>query len=232
MYNDRRYNLARYSVNLETKTVGIADTFTEALNSVAGVAIPVETRERYSDTMGGYVRGTISVVSTMKAEAGLFTAAKMSANVIVKAVAAETISAAVVATKNTPAALTSEDALAADIWASKNIPETVRGAEALTAFATASKDINSALVVGDILTALTDATSQTTETAVFQIAIPPGGELRIDSDAFFVLLDGENVLYAQSGDWINVSRELLRLIIESATGGDLSGQLIYTERFL
>ena len=46
------------------------------------------------------------------------------------------------------------------------------------------------------------------------------------------MLDGENVLYAQSGDWINVSRELLRLIVESATGGALEGQLIYTERYL
>lgn len=36
----------------------------------------------------------------------------------------------------------------------------------------------------------------------------------------------------QSGDWINISRDLLRLIIESASGGQLRGQLIYTERYL
>lgn len=232
MYNDRRYNLARYSVNLETAVVEIAETFGETLNSVAGVAIPVDTRERYSNTMRGYSRGTISVVSTMTAEAGLFAAAKMSANIVVKATAEETLSAAAAAIKNTPAALTSEDVLTAAARASKNIPEGMSGTEVLTALATASKDIYSALVVGDILTAIMDATSQTTETAVVEITIPPGGELRIDSDAFLVLLDGENVLYAQSGDWINVSRELLRLIIESATGGDLTGQLIYTERFL
>ena len=58
-----------------------------------------------------------------------------------------------------------------------------------------------------------------------QVTIPPGGELRLDSDVFLAMLDGENVLYAQSGDWINVSRELLRLIVESATGGDLEGQI-------
>ena len=38
--------------------------------------------------------------------------------------------------------------------------------------------------------------------------------------------------HTQSGDWINVSRDLLRLIIESASGGQLRGQLIYTERYL
>ena len=80
--------------------------------------------------------------------------------------------------------------------------------------------------------AVTAATTQTTETASFQLTIPPGGELRIDSGTFTVTLDGRNVLHTQSGDWIEVSRELLRLLIESASGGQLEGQLVYTERFL
>lgn len=45
---ERRYSLAKFSVNLETKTIEIAETFSEALNSVAGVAIPVDVRERYA----------------------------------------------------------------------------------------------------------------------------------------------------------------------------------------
>ena len=77
-----------------------------------------------------------------------------------------------------------------------------------------------------------EATSQTTERTTLQLTIPPGGELRIDSGLFLVLLDGENALHTQSGDWINISRDLLRLIIESASGGQLRGQLIYTERYL
>ena len=66
----------------------------------------------------------------------------------------------------------------------------------------------------------------------FQLTIPPGGDLRIDSGTFTVTLDGRNVLHTQSGDWIEVSRELLRLLIESASGGQLEGRLVYTERFL
>lgn len=96
----------------------------------------------------------------------------------------------------------------------------------------ASKNIHTSLVAADILTAILEATSQTTEIVTVQVTIPPGGELRLDSDVFLAMLNGENVLYAQSGDWINVSRALLRLIVESATGGSLEGQLIYTERFL
>lgn len=87
-------------------------------------------------------------------------------------------------------------------------------------------------MAADILTAIMDATSQTAEVVLMQVTIPPGGELRLDSDGFPRHAGRENVLYAQSGDWINVSRELLRLIVESATGGDLEGQIIYTERYL
>ena len=56
--------------------------------------------------------------------------------------------------------------------------------------------------------------------------------LRIDSDTFRVLLNGENVLDKQSGDWLMLSRDLLYLDIESAIGNGLSGNLIYTERYL
>lgn len=71
---ERRYSLAKFSVNLETKTIEIAETFSEALNSVAGVAIPVDVRERYADAVQGYTRGTISVVSTMSATEALSSA--------------------------------------------------------------------------------------------------------------------------------------------------------------
>ena len=84
----------------------------------------------------------------------------------------------------------------------------------------------------DALNALSGAISEETESLSISIAIPPGGELRIDSDTFTVTLNGENILYAQLGDWVNVSRDLLRLDIESGSGGDLSGSLIYTERYL
>ena len=209
---ERRYSLAKFSVNLETKTIEIAETFSEALNSVAGVAIPVDVRERYADAVQGYTRGTISVVSTMSATEALSSAVKMSANIVARFTAAERLAAAV--------------------QGSKHIPTIVAAYEALNANGSASKNICTAFVAADILTAIMDATSQTAEVVLMQVTIPPGGELRLDSDVFLAMLDGENVLYAQSGDWINVSRELLRLIVESATGGALEGQIIYTERYL
>ena len=227
MFNNTRYSLARYSLNLETRTIEVVESFAEAVKCVAGVAIPVEVRERYADTVQGYTRGTISVMSTMTADEALSSLSAMSANIIVRATAA-----AVEGKKDVSAALTSADSLAASARGSKDTPATLGAYEALTASTIGSKDIYIAVVAADTLTAIMEATSQTTEIAVVQVTIPPGGELRLDSENFSAMLNGENVLHAQSGDWINISRELLRLLVESSTGGALEGQLIYTERYL
>ena len=232
MYSNRRYGLARYSVNLETKTIEITAGFSDALMAVAGAAVPVEFQGRFTGAMQSSVRGTVSIISTFSAASGLFSAAKMSADIITRTALSETLQGSVYGQKNTPAALAASEELAARIWASKNIPAPLALADRLTAQAAGSKNIPAPLRASEILTSILEAISQTTERTTLQLSIPPGGELRIDSELFTVLLDGENALHTQSGDWINVSRELLRLIIESASGGQLRGQLIYTERYL
>ena len=232
MYNDRRYSLARYSINQTDKTVEIAESFSETMGAVAGAAVSVDFRDRYTDALQGSARGTVSVISALAVASGLFTVARMSADVITRAALSEALRGSVYGQKNTPAALAVLEELAARAWASKNIPAPLEFADCLAAAAAGSKDVPASLKVSEVLTSMLEATSQTTERMTLQLTIPPGGELRIDSELFLVLLDGENALHTQSGDWINVSRELLRLIIESASGGQLRGQLIYTERYL
>ena len=105
------------------------------------------------------------------------------------------------------------DNLGASSYASADILWHEAYADALTSLASVVKDI----LIDPLL---------------YEVTIPPGGELRIDSDTFRVLLNGENVLDKQSGDWLMLSRDLLYLDIESAIGNGLSGNLIYTERYL
>ena len=232
MYNDRRYSIARYSVNQEAKTVEIAESFSDTMGTVTGAAIPVDFRERYRETLQGSARGTVSVVSTFSAASSLFTTAKVSADVLTRAAFSESLRAAAYGQKNTPAALAVSDELSSQSWASKNIPTSLGLSDCFTAMAAGSKNIPTFFKASEILTSTSEATSQTMERTTLELTIPPGGELRIDSELFSVLLNGENALHTQSGDWINISRELLRLIIESASGGQLQGQLIYTERYL
>ena len=82
MYNNRRYSLAQYSVNQETKTVEIAESFSATMGAVAGAAIPVDCRGRFTETLQGYARGTVSVISTFSAVSGLFVTARISADII------------------------------------------------------------------------------------------------------------------------------------------------------
>lgn len=182
--------------------------------------------------MRGAANGAISVPAGLRAGAALHTGVRMSANTALHAALRSVLASSASGGKDTPAGLAFSGALAGDIWGSKDLPETGRYTDSLAAAAEGAKNIPSALLASEVLTALSEATRQTSETTTVRLTIPPGGELRLDSELFLALLDGENVLYAQAGDWINVSRDLLRLVVESATGGALQGQLIYTERFL
>lgn len=69
--------------------------------------------------------------------------------------------------------------------------------------------------------------------ADYDIDIPPGSTVVIDSAGYVVLLDGEDVIYAHSGDWLRLSRRTHDITFESA-GGELllDKQILYTERWL
>lgn len=227
-----RYSLLRYSVNLAKKSVPASVAFSASLNAVAGPAVAVGASMRCSETMWGSFQGTAAVVCAIPASSGLFASIRMSADVVTSAAMSEALHAAVYGQKDIPALLGSIDVLAASVWGSKDVPAALPVAVRLVARAAGSKDVPARLLASEVLTSILEATSQTTQRTTLQLTIPPGGELRIDSGLFIVLLNGENALHTQSGDWIDVSRELLRLIVESASGGLLQGQLIYTERYL
>lgn len=232
MYNDRRYSLTRYSVSRDDKTVAVVERFNETVGVDAGAAVPVYVRERYAEALRGSPMGTVSIIARLKELSELDLTVRMSADVLVGDAFFDGLSAAAYGQKNIPAVLSFLDAMSAKLYAGKDIPSAVYFADAMAVYTFASKDVLRSLYVSEVLTALMEATSQTTERATFQLTIPPGGELRIDSGLYTVLLDGKNALHTQSGDWINISRDLLRIAIESASGGQLSGQLIYTERYL
>ncbi len=83
----------------------------------------------------------------------------------------------------------------------------------------------------EILSALTQSAVLDEESLRLNVTIPPGGELRIDTEHFTALLNGQNVLHLYNGDWPELSRSLLRMLVDSGTGGKLTGKVIFTERW-
>lgn len=68
--------------------------------------------------------------------------------------------------------------------------------------------------------------------AVVNATIPPGGELRINSDAFTALLNGENILHHYEGDWTHFDRNTREFILHSSTEAPLAGNILYNWRFV
>ena len=67
---------------------------------------------------------------------------------------------------------------------------------------------------------------------LINVSIPPGSELRIDSENYTVTLDGRNIIHLHSGDWIMLDRNTVELIISNGDLGRVSGYALYTERYL
>ena len=65
------------------------------------------------------------------------------------------------------------------------------------------------------------------------VTIPAGGVLIIDSDNFNVLLNGQNAIDKQRGDWLDeLARNTFDISITSAGASSLVGSILYTERYL
>ncbi len=232
MFSFDRFNLSRFSLGSQDNTIQIELLLTENLESVAGVAIPVETTAFFNDILRGSGRGAIGIASTFESFAELNSAALMQANIVVQALFENTLYSTTDGAQNSMIVGLLSDALNAKAYASMDILYGEAYAETLTAAADGLKNILVDSLLYELLGSVSGAGTQSTEQVSITVTLPPGSELRIDSDTFRVLLDGENVLDKQAGDWIMLSRDLLYLDIESAIGGGLSGNLIYTERYL
>lgn len=232
MFSFDRFNLSRFSLGSQDNTIHIELLLAESLESVAGVAIPIETTAFFNDILRGTARGAIGIASTFESYAAMNSEALMQANIVVKELYENTLNASAQGSQNSMIAGVLADALNASSYASVDILWAESYAAALTSAADGVKDILVDTLLYELLGAVSGAGTQSTERVSIAVTLPPGGELRIDSDTFRVLLNGENALDKQSGDWITLSRDLLYLDIESAIGGGLSGNLIYTERYL
>ena len=82
------------------------------------------------------------------------------------------------------------------------------------------------------LTALFTMIPIRTVSQIFNIEIPPGGRLVIDSDNYTVYLNNENAIHTYSGDWIKINRAFQSIEVDSGTSGDVDVSVLYRERFL
>lgn len=232
MFSRDRFSLSRFSLGSQDNTILIEETFTEDLKQVSGVAIPIETTAFFNDIIRGTLRGAIAMKASFESYSTLSASVTMNANIVVTDQLSEALQASVDGSKNEIIETVLSENLERMVHGSKTMPSTAIFGDALLSETCGVKDVLFYSILNDTFMCITEASSQTTEMARIDVTIPPGSELRIDSETYRALLDGNNILYAQNGDWIVLARELLYLDIESASGGSLDGVLIYTERYL
>lgn len=232
MFSHDRFSLSRFSLGAEGNTIQVEGSFSAEMQSVSGVAVPVYASAFMVEVFRGPAKGAIALPFSFRSEAELQADTEMNANILARPFVSETVKGTSVGSRNEIISVSWVDDMSAVSWGSKDSHRLFTLVEQVESSAFASKNILASVFGSEVFTVLSDAGRQSTSRVSVIISIPPGGELRIDSDTFRVLLDGENVLYAQEGDWLNLSRNVLYLDIESATGGELEGSLTYQERFL
>ena len=119
-----------------------------------------------------------------------------------------------------------------DCYASKNIWLNLKASDSIEGHLFIGKIIPLGILMAEQVNADISANVLEKEIARIDVTIPPGGELRIDSSVFNATLNGENILHLYNGDWIMISRDTTTLTVQTASGGKVVGQLLYTERYL
>ena len=86
----------------------------------------------------------------------------------------------------------------------------------------------------ELISAVTGAEAVTEYVCNLACQLPPGSFIVIDANNYNVLIDGENAIWTQSGDWLdNLNRETMSITIQAASGGSgLTATVLYTERYL
>ncbi len=232
MFSMARFSLSRFSLGVEGNAIKFEGSFSEELKSVSGVAVQVPASAFMVDAIQGGAKGTIAIPSAFSSEAGMQAEVGMNANILLPFSFEESARGVTTGSRNESISGLWAGALKAAVWAGKVMPFGADLEARMRAGAFASKNILSSLFASEVATTSSEAGTQSTERVTVSITIPPGGELRIDSDTYRVLLDGENALHAQEGDWIKLSREILYLDIETASGGPMEGSITYQERYL
>ena len=65
-----------------------------------------------------------------------------------------------------------------------------------------------------------------------RITLQPGSVLVIDSDNFTVYLDGENAIDQYDGDWVEFTRQLRAVEVQSGISGPLNISILYRRKYL
>lgn len=227
-----QYSLLRYSANIGS-SIDVEESFSEELKGVSGTAVFIEVADGFDEAAVCLGRVTASVITTADILDQMNHDVSMMANSVVEDTFISFVFETVRASQDIYLNVVSNTEILATSYLSVDTPTSLSSIEEIFGRSSVCKNItDSGIFPTEIL--LSDVGGGTVEDFLLSIgiSIPPGGELRIDSENYTVTLNGENVLYAQSGYWPILSRDLAQMTVDSGTGGKMTGEMVYAERWL
>lgn len=226
-----RYSYLKYSANAPTN-LSIEEEFYTYLNGLSGAVVTEDVSEFFSENQYCNAIITKSIYAVANVNSGLFATGTINKNILSLEDLYENMYQNVIASQDINAICDFEDAIENTCYLSIDLFEKLNVDNSLFSSSSASSNIFIDVFMGDVFQSEIISGTIEEETTSISISIPPGSELRIDTENYTVTLDGENVLYSHSGFWPILTKDIISLSINGTNGGGLKGELIYTERWL
>ena len=227
-----RYSLTRYSANIGA-SIEVSDSFVDNMRGVAGSAVFIDISDVYDETATCRGRITASLITSATINTILDHSVSMVANVDVSDDMTSNMHGETYSSQNIYDEVSFINDVTGSSYLSVNIPTSFDTSGTVLGSSAICKNISdSEIFATEVFLASVGGGTVEDFVLAINISIPPGGELRIDSENYTVTLNGQNVLYAQSGYWPILSRDLAQMTVDSGTGGKMTGEIVYAERWL
>lgn len=127
-----------------------------------------------------------------------------------------------------------EETISEDVYLACHISLPVDGFERISPDIVWHIDYHTTAAGNELVSQTTGAEVIDENVCELKLTLMPGQRLIVDASNYNVLVDGENMIYTQVGDWLDeLSRETRSITITAAEGqAGISAMILYTERYL
>lgn len=235
MFNSR-FDYLRFGLRAdESQDIAIVVDFSDALRNVSGSGSLIEVELALFDRLQAESRATPTHPISLIAATQLQTSLNIIGGVVAEALFEEALLYRAKGAKNIDTTGEGIDALSSKAYIGQNTPVEGRYSslsDSLQGISYAVKDIKMQLLLTSLLHSIVSTVILEAYSMTISVELPAGSSLEIRSDTYDVYLDGVNILHLHSGDWVFLDRDVVAIEVDSGTGGELQGQVMYNERYL
>lgn len=238
MFNSR-FSLTPFSLRAEEEfDLEISVSFSDSLKNVSGFGVSIIVSQNMYDSLMNYTKSIASIIAEFSSSDSLkgtfdgFVGIVLDLNELSNLSSKSSIIKNIEHDQKIEESLESKCYMSKDMFIGQGNAGVIFFDEKFLYSIAISKDLVYNLIVTDLLSCDVTSVILENEKITINATIPANGRLEIDSDIFTVLINGENALHLHSGEWLFLDRDIESISIDSGTGGELTGSIIYNERYL